>query len=80
MMGTEIIPETSVSIFNQLTRLCAREDFIEQHSISDSENLCDNMCRNLLSLCVMYPAKWNKNRWENAVEFHNFLQQTFFLQ
>jgi hypothetical protein len=29
MMGTETVPETSVSICNQLTRLCAREDFIE---------------------------------------------------
>jgi hypothetical protein len=29
MMGTEIVPETSVSTCNQLTRLCAREDFIE---------------------------------------------------
>jgi hypothetical protein len=29
MMGTEIVPETSVSTRNQLTRLCAREDFIE---------------------------------------------------
>jgi hypothetical protein len=28
-MGTEIVPETSVSTCNQLTRLCAREDFIE---------------------------------------------------
>jgi hypothetical protein len=28
MMGTEIVPETSVSSCNQLTRLCAREDFI----------------------------------------------------
>jgi hypothetical protein len=27
MMGTELVPETSV-IFNQLTRLIAREDFI----------------------------------------------------
>jgi hypothetical protein len=26
---TEIVPETSVSNCNQLTRLCAREDFIE---------------------------------------------------
>jgi hypothetical protein len=24
-----MVPETSVSSFNQLTRLCAREDFIE---------------------------------------------------
>jgi hypothetical protein len=30
MMGTEIIPETSVSTCNQLTRLCAREDFFFQ--------------------------------------------------
>jgi hypothetical protein len=29
MMGTEMIPETSVSSCNQLTQLCAREDFIE---------------------------------------------------
>jgi hypothetical protein len=29
MMGTEIVPETSVSSCNQLTRLCAREDFTE---------------------------------------------------
>jgi hypothetical protein len=29
MMGTEIVPETSVSTCNQLTRLCAREYFIE---------------------------------------------------
>jgi hypothetical protein len=29
MMGTEIVPETSVSTCNQLTQLCAREDFIE---------------------------------------------------
>jgi hypothetical protein len=28
MMGTEIVPETLVSTCNQLTRLCAREDFI----------------------------------------------------
>jgi hypothetical protein len=28
MMGTEMVPETSVSSCNQLTRLCAREDFI----------------------------------------------------
>jgi hypothetical protein len=29
MMGTEIVPETSVSSCNQLTRLCARGAFIE---------------------------------------------------
>jgi hypothetical protein len=29
MMGTEVVPETSVSSCNQFTRLCAREDFIE---------------------------------------------------
>jgi hypothetical protein len=29
MMGAEMVPETSVSSCNQLTRLCAREDFIE---------------------------------------------------
>jgi hypothetical protein len=29
MMGTEMAPETSVSSCNQLTRLIAREDFIE---------------------------------------------------
>jgi hypothetical protein len=29
MMGTEMVPETSVYSCNQLTRLCAREDFIE---------------------------------------------------
>jgi hypothetical protein len=28
-MGTEIVPETSVSTYNQLKCLCAREDFIE---------------------------------------------------
>jgi hypothetical protein len=32
MMGTEVVPETSVSSCNQLTWLCAREDFIEFHS------------------------------------------------
>jgi hypothetical protein len=32
MMGTEIVPETSVSFSNQFTRLCAREDFIEMSS------------------------------------------------
>jgi hypothetical protein len=29
MIGTEIVPETSVYTWNQLTRLCARQDFIE---------------------------------------------------
>jgi hypothetical protein len=29
MMGTEIVPETLVSTCNQLTWLCAREDFVE---------------------------------------------------
>jgi hypothetical protein len=29
MMGTEMVPETSVSSYNQLTRLIAREDLIE---------------------------------------------------
>jgi hypothetical protein len=29
MMGTEMVPETSVSSFRQLTRVIAREDFIE---------------------------------------------------
>jgi hypothetical protein len=29
MMGTEMVPETSVSSCYQLPRLCAREDFIE---------------------------------------------------
>jgi hypothetical protein len=29
MMGTEIVPETSVSSCNKLARLCAREDFIQ---------------------------------------------------
>jgi hypothetical protein len=29
MMGTEIVPETLVSTCNQLTWLCAQEDFIE---------------------------------------------------
>jgi hypothetical protein len=29
MMGTEMVPETSVSSYNQLTRLIAQEDFIE---------------------------------------------------
>jgi hypothetical protein len=29
IMGTKIVLETSVSTCNQLTRLCAREDFIE---------------------------------------------------
>jgi hypothetical protein len=28
-MGTEMVPETSVSSYNQLTWLIAREDFIE---------------------------------------------------
>jgi hypothetical protein len=28
-MGTEIVPETSISTCIQLMRLCAREDFIE---------------------------------------------------
>jgi hypothetical protein len=29
MMGTEVVPETLVSTYNQLTWLCAQEDFIE---------------------------------------------------
>jgi hypothetical protein len=29
MMGTDMVPETSDSSCNQLTRLCAQEDFIE---------------------------------------------------
>jgi hypothetical protein len=29
IMGTEMVPETSVSSCNQLTPLCALEDFIE---------------------------------------------------
>jgi hypothetical protein len=29
MMGTEMVPETTVSSYNQLTWLIAREDFIE---------------------------------------------------
>jgi hypothetical protein len=29
MMATEIVPEMPVSTCNQLTRLCAREDFVE---------------------------------------------------
>jgi hypothetical protein len=29
MMGTEMVPETSVCSYNQLTRLIAREDFVE---------------------------------------------------
>jgi hypothetical protein len=33
MMGTEIVPETSVSTCNQLTWLCAREEFIEFSSL-----------------------------------------------
>jgi hypothetical protein len=28
MMGTEMVPETSVSSYNHLTQLIAREDFI----------------------------------------------------
>jgi hypothetical protein len=39
MMGTDIVPETSVSTCNQLTRLCAREDFIE-FSRRESSELC----------------------------------------
>jgi hypothetical protein len=35
MMGTEMVPETSVSFYNQLTQLIARDDFIE---LSRSEN------------------------------------------
>jgi hypothetical protein len=29
MLGTEMVPEMSVSSYNQLTRLIVREDFIE---------------------------------------------------
>jgi hypothetical protein len=32
MMGTERVPETSVSTCSHLTRLCAQEDFIELHN------------------------------------------------
>jgi hypothetical protein len=32
MMGTEMVPETSV-IFKQLTRLITREDFIKEYFI-----------------------------------------------
>jgi hypothetical protein len=34
MMGTEIVPETSVSTCNQVTQLCAQEDFFEFFNIS----------------------------------------------
>jgi hypothetical protein len=36
MMGTEVVPETSVPSYNQLTLLIAREGFIE---FSRCENL-----------------------------------------
>jgi hypothetical protein len=29
MIGTEMVPETSVSSYNELTRLIAREEFID---------------------------------------------------
>jgi hypothetical protein len=32
MMGTEMFQETSISSCNQLTRLCAREDYIEVYN------------------------------------------------
>jgi hypothetical protein len=35
MMGTEMVPETSDSSCNQLTRLIAREDFIEKQQPQD---------------------------------------------
>jgi hypothetical protein len=42
MMGTEMVPETSVSTCNQLTRLIAREDFIE-FSCRESFKLYNNL-------------------------------------
>jgi hypothetical protein len=33
MMGTEMVPETSVFSYNQLTRLIAREDFNESRFV-----------------------------------------------
>jgi hypothetical protein len=37
-MGTEMVPETLVSSWNQLTRLIAREDFIEFSRREDFES------------------------------------------
>jgi hypothetical protein len=59
MMGTEMVPETSVSSYNQLTRLIAREDFIE---FSRRENF--KSYNKLLSFA--YPSRaeqvWRKER------------------
>jgi hypothetical protein len=35
MMGTEMVPETSVSFYNQLTRLIAQDDFIKDKLLSN---------------------------------------------
>jgi hypothetical protein len=38
MMGIEIVPEALVSTCNQLTQLCAREDFIEFYQTTQRYN------------------------------------------
>jgi hypothetical protein len=45
---TEVVPETSVSTCNQLTRLCSREDFIDKYAcLLKYANICitvNNIC------------------------------------
>jgi hypothetical protein len=64
MMGTEIVPETSVSTCNQLTRLCAREDFIAVVTILYYKfSHCFAWVRNLsLSLSEKYKIWVFENR------------------
>jgi hypothetical protein len=47
VMWAEIVPETSVSSFNQLTRLCAREDFIEFSRRESFKLYSDELLNNL---------------------------------
>jgi hypothetical protein len=51
MMGTEMVPETSVSSYNQQTRLISREDFIE---FSHQENFKSYVIVVCLNLQIQY--------------------------
>jgi hypothetical protein len=67
-MGTEIVPETLVSTCNQLTRLSAREDFIEFSRRESFKIICNSFylsakCKSVVNCWLRGVGPQKRNLW-----------------